>query len=55
MIKSNCFFLRLVLFFRFGKLCRCGKTSSLTVGELVTTNEDEQQNLKVKLNDEQSI
>jgi hypothetical protein len=38
---------------RFGKLFRCGKPSSLN--EPIPTNEDEQENFKVKLNDEQSI
>jgi len=39
----------------FGKLCRCTKISSPTVVQNVTTNDDERQHLKVKLNDEQSI
>jgi hypothetical protein len=40
---------------RFGKLFRCGKIASPTHAQNVTTNNDEQQHLKVKLNDEQAI
>ncbi|CAF3371762.1 unnamed protein product [Rotaria sp. Silwood1] len=37
----------------FSKLCRCNKESSPHVVQTLTTNEDEQQHLKAKLNDEQ--
>ncbi|CAF4407551.1 unnamed protein product, partial [Rotaria magnacalcarata] len=39
----------------FGKLCRCGNPSSKSVVQTLTANDDEQQHLKVKLTDEQSI
>ena len=40
---------------RFGKLFRCGKIASPTTPQNVTTNNGEQQYLKVKSNDEQSV
>jgi hypothetical protein len=40
---------------RFGKLFRCGKLTSPPVVETITTNNDEQQHLKEKLNEEESI
>ncbi|CAF0835282.1 unnamed protein product [Rotaria sordida] len=39
----------------FSKLCRCTKPSSTNIVETLTTNEDEQQHSKAKLNDEQPI
>lgn len=42
-------------FFRFGKLCRCGKTTGSNFAEPDLVNEEEREKLKVKFNNEQSV